>query len=183
MIALRSKLRRALLTHYLVNRAASHYVRELAALLHVDPTNLSRELSRLEEEGLFRSELRGNQKYYSLNKKYPLLKEVFTILQRTIGVVPAVSEALRKIPGIQAAYLYGSFAKGEEDTASDIDVLIVGKPEAGELASAAGRLEKLLNREVNYTVIVDQELKRKLAGHDPFLSDIWNGKRVELIAA
>jgi predicted nucleotidyltransferase len=183
MIPLRSKLRRALLTHYLVNRSASHYVRELAALLRVDPTNLSRELSRLEEEGLFRSQLRGNQKYYSLNKEYPLLKEVFTILRPTIGIVPAVSERLRKIPGIHAAYLYGSFAKGEEDTASDIDILIVGKPEAGELANAAGGLEKLLNREVNYTVIGDQELKRKLAGHDPFLSDIWNGKRVELITA
>ena len=183
MIPLRSKLRRALLTHYLVNRSASHYVRELAALLRVDPTNLSRELSRLEEEGLFRSEFRGNQKYYGLNKEYPLLKEVFSILRRTIGVVPAVSEALRKVPGIHAAYLYGSFAKGEEDAASDIDVLIVGKPEAGELASAAGRLEKLLNREVNYSVIADQELKRKLANDDPFLSDIWNGKRVELIAA
>lgn len=61
--------------------------------------------------------------------------------------------------------------------------MIVGKPEAGELASAAGRLEKLLNREVNYTVIADEELKRKLAGHDPFLNDIWNGKRVELVAA
>src|SRR6266702_3032950 len=176
MIPVRSSLRKALLTHYLVNRNASHYVRELAALLHVDPTNLSRELQRLEQEGLFRSELRGNQKVYSLNKQYPLLKEVFTILRRTIGVVPAVSEALRKISGIRAAYLYGSFAKGDEDASSDIDVLIVGKPEAAELANAARHLEKLLNREVNYTVIADQELKRKLADHDPFLSDIWNGK-------
>jgi predicted nucleotidyltransferase len=90
---------------------------------------------------------------------------------------------LGKISGIKAAYLYGSFAKGEEDASSDIDVLIVGKPEGTEIANAAGLLEKLLNREVNYTVITDQELKRKLADHDPFLSDIWNGKRVELVAA
>lgn len=183
MIPLRSNLRKALLTHYLVNRSASHYVRELATLLGVDPTNLSRELNRLEEEGLFRSEARGNQKYYTLNKAYPLLKEVFTILRRTIGIVPTVSEALKKIPGIQAAYLYGSFAKGEEDASSDIDILIIGKPEPTELANVAGRLEKLLNREVNYTVIAEQELKRKLADHDPFISDIWSGKRVELIAA
>ncbi len=183
MIALKSNLRRALLTHYLLNRSASHYVRELATLLGVDPTNLSRELSRLEEEGLFRSEVRGNQKHYRLNKEYPLLKEVFTILRRTIGVVPTLSESLRKIQGIQAAYLYGSFAKGEEDAASDIDILIVGKPKATELADAAVRLEKLLSREVNYTVITDEELKRKLVSHDPFLNDIWKGKRVELIAA
>src|SRR6266567_3758767 len=178
MIQLRSNLRKALLTHYLVNRSVSHYVRELASLLGVDPTNLSRELHRLEVDGLFRSELRDNQKYYSLNPKYPFLREVFTILRRTIGVVPALAESLRKITGIEAAFLYGPFAKGEEDAASDIDVLILGKPEATELAEATARLEKLLNREINYTVITDKELKRKLADHDPFVTDIWKGKRV-----
>ncbi len=183
MISLRSNLRRALLTHYFSNPSAHLYVRELAALLCVDPTNLSRELARLEHEGLFRSELRGNQKYFSLNRKYPLFKEVFAILQQTIGVVPTLSNALKKVPGIEAAYLYGSVAKGEADAASDIDLLVVGAPAAAELAVAVNRLEKLLHREVNYTVIAAQELKRKLAKNDPFLTDIWNGKRIELIAA
>ena len=183
MIDLRSNLRRALLTHYLVHPSARLYVRELAALLGVDPTNLSRELSRLEREGLFQSELRGKQKYYSLNRKYPLLKQVFSILRRTIGVAPTLSDALRKIPGMEAAYVYGSFAKGEADAVSDIDVLIIGAPPAPELAVVMSRVEKLLHREVNYTVIAGQELKRKLSRHDPFLTDIWNGKRIELIAA
>ncbi len=62
-------------------------------------------------------------------------------------------------------------------------MLILGKPEATELAEATARLEKLLNREINYTVITDKELKRKLADHDPFVTDIWKGKRVNLIAA
>jgi hypothetical protein len=61
--------------------------------------------------------------------------------------------------------------------------LIVGRPEASELAATVGQLEKLLNREVNYSVITEQELGRKLADQDPFLTDIWNGKRVDLIAA
>ncbi|MEO7116154.1 MAG: nucleotidyltransferase domain-containing protein [Caldimonas sp.] len=183
MIGLRSSLRRALLTHYFAHPSARLYVRELAALLDVDPTNLSRELSRLEQEGLFQSELRGNQKYYTLNRKYPLFKEVFSILQQTIGVIPTLSDALKKIPGVETAYLYGSFAKGEADAASDVDILILGTPAAPELASAMNRLEKLLHREVNYTVITAQELKRKLYHHNPFLMDIWNGKRIELIAA
>lgn len=183
MIDLRSNLRRTLLTHYFAHPSARLYVRELAGLLGVDPTNLSRELSRLEQEGLFQSELRGKQRYYTLNRKYPLFKEVFSILQRTIGVAPTLTDALKKVPGIESAYLYGSFAKEQVDAASDIDVLIVGTPAAPELAVAVSRLEKLLHREVNYTVIAAQELKRKLSGHDPFLTDIWNGKRVELIAA
>jgi len=130
---------------YFFHPSARLNVRKLAALLDVDPTNVSRELSRLEQEGLFQSELCGNQKYYRLNRKYPLFKGVFSILQRTIGVVPTLSDALKRIPGAEAAYLYGSFAKGEADTASDIDVLIVGTPVAPELASAMNRLEKLLH--------------------------------------
>jgi len=183
MIDLKSKLRRGLLTHYFANPAARLYVRELALLLNVDPTNLSRELAKLEREGLFESEMRGKQKYYSLNRKYPLFKEVSTILQRTIGTIPTLSSALKRVAHIEEAYLYGSFAKRSADAASDIDVLIVGTPVATELALATSQLEKLLHREINYTVITAQELKRKLAQRDPFLTDIWSGKRIDLIAA
>lgn len=53
---------------------------------------------------------------------------------------------------------------------------IAGKPEAGELASAVPRLKQLLHRDVNYAVITDHELKRKLTDHDPLVCDIWQGK-------
>ena len=49
MISLRSHLRRSLLAHLYSNRSTRFYVRQMAALLGVDPTNLSRELSRLEK--------------------------------------------------------------------------------------------------------------------------------------
>jgi len=180
MISLRSALRRALLSYFFANRAATHYVRELAALLAVDPTNLSKELSRLEREGLFRSELRGNQRHYSLNREYPLYKEVASILLKTVGVVPTAAKALNGIAGVDAAYIYGSFAKGGQDSRSDIDLLIVGQPPAADLAMAARKLEKTFGREINYTVVSRRELKRKLAAGDPFLQDVWNGKRIEL---
>jgi len=59
MISLRSDLRRKLLTFFYVNRSARAYVRQLAVELQVDSTNLSRELARLEREGLLRSEIEG----------------------------------------------------------------------------------------------------------------------------
>jgi len=42
-------------------------------------------------------------------------------------------------------------------------------------------LEKTLKREVNYTVLKPSELKRRLEAHDPFLTDVWQGRKVELI--
>jgi DNA-binding MarR family transcriptional regulator len=56
MISLRSELRRKLLTFFFMNRSARVYVRQLASALDVDSTNLSRELARLESDGLLRSE-------------------------------------------------------------------------------------------------------------------------------
>jgi predicted nucleotidyltransferase len=181
MISLRSGLRRKLLTYFYLNRSARVYVRQLAAALDVDSTNLSRELGRLEEEGLLRSEIEGRQRYYSVNPQYPYLKAVLSLLQGTVGIVPTLRDALRRVEGIEQAYLYGSFAKNEEDAASDIDLLIVGKPDAPTLALEVARLEKMLNREVSYTVLKRQELKKKLSSNDPFFSDVWHGKRVEII--
>lgn len=181
MLALRSELRRKLLTYFCTNRSARVYVRQLASALGVDSTNLSRELARLERDGLLRSEIEGRQRYYSINLQYPYLKAFFSLLRGTVGIVPTLKAALHRVPGIDQAYLYGSFAKNEADATSDIDLLIVGQPEASNLARKISRLEKTLNREVSYTVWKPQELKRKLAAHDPFLTDIWQGKRIELI--
>jgi len=147
----------------------------------VDSTNLSRELARLEREGLLRSEIEGRQRYYSINPQYRYLKAVFSLLQGTVGIVPTLRAALDHVRGVDRAWLYGSFAKNEADAASDLDLLIVGRPDVGNLAAEIRKLEKTLHREVSYTILRPEELKRRLAAHDPFLTDVWQGKRIELI--
>lgn len=181
MISLRSCLRRKLLTHLYSNRSARFYVRQMAAMLGVDPTNLSRELARLEGEGFLKSEVEGRQRYYSINSGYPYLKPLFTMLRGSVGLAPTLTGALERIDGIQSAWIYGSVAKGEADAASDIDLLLVGQPDQAVLASEIGRTEKMLGREINYTLLKRRELARKLEAHDPFLTDVWEGKRIALI--
>lgn len=181
MISLRSELRRKLLTFFYVNRSARVYVRQLAVALHVDSTNLSRELARLEREGLLRSEIEGKQRYYSINRAYPYLKPLLLMLQGSIGIEPALKEALKAVHGVKSAWLSGSFAKNEADAASDIYLLIVGKPDQTQLAAETRKAEKALRREINYTVLTPKELKRRLRKDDPFIADIWNGKRIELV--
>jgi predicted nucleotidyltransferase len=181
MISLRSELRRKLLTFFYVNRSARVYVRQLAGELQVDSTNLSRELARLEREGLLQSEVEGRQRYYCVNRKYPYLKPLFTMLQASVGVQPALKRAVEAVSGIQSAWLYGSFAKNEVDSASDIDLLIVGLPDQSRLASKIRATEKMLRREINYTVLTSQELEDRLAAGDAFINDIWNGKRIEVV--
>jgi predicted nucleotidyltransferase len=181
MISLGSELRRDLLTYFYTNRSARVYVRQLAGILGVDSTNLSRELRRLEGDGLLQSEIEGRQRYYRINRGYPLLKPVFALLQGTVGIRPALERMVGRVDGIDAAFIYGSFAKGGADAASDIDVLVVGKPDQAQLATEVRHAEKILSKPVNYTVLTPQELQAKLKARAPFVTDIWTGKRIELI--
>jgi predicted transcriptional regulator with HTH domain len=83
-VLLGSKVRKNLLAFSFSHPDESFYVRELSGLIREDPGNLSRELRKLEEEGIYSSTTRGNVKFYSLNKFYPLLKEVKKIALNSV---------------------------------------------------------------------------------------------------
>jgi predicted nucleotidyltransferase len=183
MLDLRSKARQRLLAYYFTNPMARLHLRDLAERLSIDPSNLSKELGRLEREGLFRSEVSGRQKYFQLNREYPLFEEVRGIVAKTIGAIPLIAQAFRKIEGVEEAFLYGSFARNQQDAASDIDVLVVGKPPDEALAEVARKLERQLGREINYTVLTRKELSSRRARKDAFLENVWHNKRVSLVAA
>ncbi len=183
MLGFRSKARQRLLAYYFTNPTARHHLRDLAEQLSIDPSNLSKELGRLEREGLFRSDVSGRQKYFQLNREYPLFDEVRNIVAKTIGAVPLIAQSFKKVQGIDEAYLYGSFARSQQDAASDIDVLVIGAPREQVLAETVRKLERQLRREVNYTVLTPKEFKSRRARKDAFLENVWHDKRVSLIGS
>lgn len=183
MLGFRSKARQRLLAYYFTNPTARHHLRDLAEQLSIDPSNLSKELGRLEREGLFRSDVSGRQKYFQLNREYPLFDEVRNIVAKTIGAVPLIAQSFKKVQGIDEAYLYGSFARSQQDAASDIDVLVIGVPREELLAETVRKLERQLRREVNYTVLTPKEFKSRRARKDAFLENVWHNKRVSLIGS
>jgi predicted nucleotidyltransferase len=181
MLDFRSQARRRLLAYYFTNPSSRLHLRDLAERLNTDPSNLSKELRRLEGEGLFRSEISGRQKYFQLNREYPLFDEVRAIVEKTIGAEAVIRHALQRIDRIQEAYLYGSFAKNQQDAASDIDVLIIGAPREEPLAQVVGKLERQLGREINYTVLTPREFASRRLRKDAFLENVWHNKRIPLI--
>jgi predicted nucleotidyltransferase len=181
MIDLRSKARQRLLCYYFANPTARLHLRDLAERLNIDPSNLSKELLRLEREGLFRSEVNGRQKYFQLNRKYPLFAEVRSIVSKTFGASSLIAQSLKKVKGIEEAYLYGSFASNQQDAASDIDVLVIGTPRGEMLAEAMRKIERQLGREVSYTFLTRKEVDSRRARKDAFLENVWHNKRVSLI--
>ena len=181
MLDLRSKARQRLLAYYFTNPAARHHLRDLADRLSIYPSNLSRELRRLERDGVFRSEVNGRQKHFRLNREYPLYSEVRGIVTKTIGAVPLIAQSIKTIEGVEEAYLYGPFARNQQ-VASDIDVLVIGTPRGEALAEAMRKLERQLRREVNYKVLSRNEFESRRTQKDAFLESAWHNRRVSLIA-
>lgn len=176
----KSNLRKKLMLYFFANPEVSLYVREIAEILDIDAGNLSKELSRLEKMGVFASQMRGNQKYYNINKSYPLYRELRSIVFKTIGIEGGLKSILDDLDGLSCAFIYGSFAEGKEHSTSDIDLLIVGKIDEDKLIKRIDAFEKELGREINYNIYPPFEFKQRLEKNDSFIVNVVKRKKIML---
>jgi predicted nucleotidyltransferase len=82
---------------------------------------------------------------------------------------------------IQFAFVYGSFARREENSGSDIDLIVIGSVSLDEVLEQLAPVERILRRPVNPTVYSQKELKAKLQANNHFLKAIQKGKNTFLI--
>jgi predicted nucleotidyltransferase len=176
----KSKLRQGLLTYFFTNPAARLYVREIAALLNEDPGNISKELKMLESSGVFESSLSGKQKYFFLNTRHPLYKELKSIIFKTTGIEGALKGIIKDIEGINVSLIYGSFASDRQSSASDVDLLIIGSPNEDELMRKIESLENKLQREINYNIYSAREFKERLKKKDSFVLNVTKRPKIML---
>lgn len=176
----KSKARKALYRLYFTNPESAYYLRELERMLDIPVSIIRKELIRLEEEEVFLSEKKGNLLYYRLNTDYPLFDELKNIVRKTVGIEGLLKEAVAKIKGIDIAFIYGSFARGKENAASDIDLFAIGRVNEDELVSKINTLEKAIKREINYTLFSPEEFRKKKKGKDSFIIDLLGNKKIML---
>ncbi|HPY08852.1 MAG: nucleotidyltransferase domain-containing protein [Patescibacteria group bacterium] len=181
MFSFKSKITVKILNYYFLNPKKTHYINELAKILEVDPGNLFRKLKELEKEGILKTEMIGNQRYFSLNEKSPLLGEYKKIFEARHGLPEILKNKLKEIKGLEEAYLFGSFVKGNFSEESDIDLLLVGKHKFALVSNLVNELEKKLGREINVVDFTKPELTSRLEKNDDFLKNVFAGKYIKLI--
>ena len=181
MVNLMSKTKQKILGLLFANEDREFYIREIARLIGASPMGVQKELAKLEKAGIVVSEKKGIQKFYSVNKKNPTYAEIKGLAIKSFGVAWILKDLLSEIAGIREAFIYGSFAKGEADEKSDIDLFVVGDTDYNVLSKAARKAEDILSREVNFDLISEKEFKEKQKEDNPFIKDITANKRIELI--
>ena len=180
MLNIGSKITEKVLGYYFINLESRLYVNELARLLHVDVGNLDRKLKELEGDGLFISEKQGNLKYFSINKKYPLLKEVKSLYNIKYGIEKKLSDIFGKLHGLKEAYIFGSYAQNKLSTESDIDILLVGEHSSLVAKRLVIDLGEELGRELNIVDMTEKEFAKRKKNKDEFIGNIFKNKIIKL---
>jgi predicted nucleotidyltransferase len=175
-----SRVRAKVLGWFFMHTDESFFVRQLGTILQEDPTNLSRELSRLEQIGILSSARQANLKLFSVNKRNPLFGELRGLILKTIGVHGRLRSALEDISGIRYAFIYGSFARAEETLDSDVDLMIIGDVDLEQIDARIGEVEKELGRTINYIAYDLKEFADKKRRADGFLVDVLRDKKIML---
>ena len=135
---------------------------DLAARAELAYATAHREVARLLDAGILVERQIGRTRLLSANPDSALVAPLREILQIATGPVVMLSRELAEIDGIDSAFLYGSFAarlRGVDGPApNDIDVMVVGTPDAELVYQACDRIEEVVHRPVNATILTREEL-------------------------
>lgn len=157
------------------------YLRQISSLTGKALVGIQREVGNLETIGILDKIYDGNRVYYKVKKDCPIYEELKNIFLKTTGIAAVLKEHLVNSKSIQFAFIYGSYAKGDENFNSDIDLLVIGDISSKELSSLLSEQKINLQREINFTTISSAEFKEKLKGYNHFISSIVNEKKIFLI--
>lgn len=152
---LRSRLQAELLTLVLLSPGREWSLTELAARAGGSVSSAQREMARATEAGVVSSRRLGSTRLVTAAES-PLTGPLTELLLRSFGPRQVIAEEFVGLAGVEAVYLFGSWAARYEGargrSPADIDVLVIGVPDRDELDEAAQRAGARLAREVNVTI-------------------------------
>jgi len=174
-----SRVRVRLLTIFLLNPETPFHASALTQTVGAHYNAVWKELNNLERAGVLLSESSANTKSYHLNPRLPILPELRSIILKTVGAGDHIRNALDDLGPIDAAFIYGSFAAGDMDRQSDLDLMLIGQVDLNHLAPIIARLEKELGRAVNYIAYTADEWREKQ--REPFIANVLASPKIMLI--
>ena len=152
----------------------SFYLNEIVRLSDIGRGTIKRELERMTASGIIIQKRIGNQNHYQANESCPVYQELLGIVRKTFGIADVIKTALTPIfDRVIFAFIYGSIAKSEDSSKSDIDLLVISdKLTYSEVMERLIEVEGSLGRVVNPTIYDLNQIKQKLKQDNAFVARI-----------
>ena len=177
-----SGYQRRVLGLLLLHPDTSYHVRELARLTGTSAGTLHKELTKLTNGGVLLRQEVGNQVRYSADRDCPVFEELASILRKTSGLVDVLVEALSGIEkSIVLAFVFGSVARGEQQSNSDVDVMLIGSLGFADVVQVLHPVQATLQREINPVVYSLDEFRRRAASDDSFVRKVLSQPKLFVV--
>jgi predicted nucleotidyltransferase len=141
------------------------YLREVSREVGVSVGAAKKYLDRLVEKRLLLRRVVGNLYLFRSNREHPIFKQKMLAYNTEKLFDSGVVDRLLELEPT-SIILYGSFARGENDENSDIDVLVIS--EKKDVPSFRG----ILDREVNVSVYSEAEWNNKAREDKAFYEQV-----------
>jgi len=177
-----SRVRVKVLTLFLTNPGKIYHVRDIVRKVDEEINAVRRELAHLEKAGMLAKEQRANRLFYGFRKEYPLYFELMELVTKTSGLGWDIVKNKAKLGKIKFAMMSGRYMRGlTHKGGNDVDLLIIGTVVLPELGQLVKNEEVKRERELNYTVMTEEEFAFRKRRRDPFVLEILSGSRIMLI--
>lgn len=179
----RSRHQLRLLGDLFVNAGSAPSIAELERRTGIPQQTISREVDRLSKAGLLKVRSLGRMKLVEANQDSTYFPELRALLLKAAGPAVVLGDRLRRIPGIDEAYVFGSWARRYEGEIgpppADVDVMVVGDADPDAVEAACLQAGRRLGLEVNPVVLSGAEWRRSRSG---FVRHVRKGPLVQVLS-
>lgn len=176
-----SKVRVKILQLFLTSPEKIYHVRDIVRRLAKEINAIRRELERLEQVGFLKSEWRGNRRYYGVRPDYTFYSELLSMVIKSTGMGGALIKEQAHLGKVQYAFVSSSFARGKTQNAAEVSLVVIGDVVLPALSAIVGDEEVRRQREINYSVMSEEEFNFRLSRRDPFIMGILTRPRIMLL--
>ena len=157
------------LSLFLENPHSSYYLRESARILDMDPMTVRRALNLLVKDDFLIKTEEKNRILYRADVENPALRHVKISYDLSwLRKKNTVDFILKQMNSVSSIVLFGSFAKGENDKASDVDILTISLSKSKPTAE----LTMLLGRDVNLVNFTPAQWSNQAKTNKAFYLDV-----------
>ncbi|MFW5702525.1 MAG: hypothetical protein ACOCXP_01005 [Candidatus Dojkabacteria bacterium] len=178
-----SRVRIKLLHYFLVHKDIPVHLRGAVREINEEINAVRRELNRLEEIKLLKSESRGNRKYFMLNPQGPLVDELTGMIFKTFGLGGDVLRNINKLGDVSYAILTEDYISGVQSTEHNVDLIMIGEIDLDALSQVVDEAERKEKREINYTVLGSEDFELRKKRRDSFVMDILLTPKLLLVGS